>query len=895
MKHTIRLAFAYIKYYRKQTLTLFLGIVLSAALLTGIGSLFGSGKQAALENARIEYGDWHYTTRCDAPWFAEFEKNPNGKGYQVNKYGVKTIRKSIEEPYHLQLVYTDKKYLEMMGRTFLEGQYPQKENEIAMDAHTLMNLGVPQKLGSEVILDEQTFVLCGILNDLPEKMQEDFMEVYVNNTLDYGTNGSFVYLKFKESRPVYQQMESMTEAFDLTEDQIVRNNGIAGFVGGERPGHVWKIIKTGLSYKEAGFPYIWGNLNEDGSLTEGAILAVIGLFGAFIIYSLFQISVLKRLSQYSVLQILGMTEGVTLGNLLAEMGMIFLAGFPTGCFLGNGIAGLLYQKIGRIFITQNSVPQHSGFAAREQMIEQAASRLPDAGAFHINWQVIWGGAAFLCLILFLISCFLVRRMRNLTHRQMIAKDIGIKPKNRKIYSICHGNMSEVLTKKFMFARKGAFLGILASLSIGSIIFLGAAYVTENTKINNELVFKADDGLGSDIQVYEASDTLRDVIPEENIQKLNQIPELDGVHPVRYQLGEIALKDGMLKWTSYYPEIACEESWQPDPELMEKYNGIAVQTGEDDYTLKVNIYGYDDEMLEQLQDYLLEGEINPDQMRRDNTVIFKTLMGGQGDYDGIAIKPGDTVRIKTVKDTEISQETLKFQGSEEWYQNIEMKVAALVSRPLAKVDTFIGDQDNNVVDLIMTNEQMEKNFGVTGYQTISITLKQGTNASQAGVQIKEAVSDVSKCIVKDYTQQIEAQNFYLAQKMLFFYGIAAVLLGISILHIMNSMQYLVAARKHEFGILRAMGITDSGFRKMLAKEGLRYGIYSSLVMLFVYFIVQKILYYFMMHIYLYLHPKAFISWIPLTVMIVVNIVICITAVLVSGREVLRQQVIEEIRA
>ena len=33
-----------------------------------------------------------------------------------------------------------------------------------------------------------------------------------------------------------------------------------------------------------------------------------------------------------------------------------------------------------------------------------------------------------------------------------------------------------------------------------------------------------------------------------------------------------------------------------------------------------------------------------------------------------------------------------------------------------------------------------------------------------------------------------------------------MLGISVLHIINSMQYLVAARKHEFGILRAMGIT-----------------------------------------------------------------------------------------
>ena len=96
------------------------------------------------------------------------------------------------------------------------------------------------------------------------------------------------------------------------------------------------------------------------------------------------------------------------------------------------------------------------------------------------------------------------------------------------------------------------------------------------------------------------------------------------------------------------------------------------------------------------------------------------------------------------------------------------------------------------------------------------------------------------MVKDYSEQIRQQNLYLYQKMFFYYGIAAVLLGISLLHIMNSMQYLVAARKREFGILRAMGITDAGFRRMLAKEGLCYGIYSGVTVTVIYFVVQKIL-------------------------------------------------------
>ena len=77
--------------------------------------------------------------------------------------------------------------------------------------------------------------------------------------------------------------------------------------------------------------------------------------------------------------------------------------------------------------------------------------------------------------------------------------------------------------------------------------------------------------------------------------------------------------------------------------------------------KVNIYGYDDAMLEDLNDYLLEGEIDPEQMRADNSVIMKTLMDGQGNYDGIDVKPGDELTLTTISSQDVPQEALRFQG------------------------------------------------------------------------------------------------------------------------------------------------------------------------------------------------------------------------------------------
>lgn len=892
MRNIIHISFSYLKYYKKQTAALLASIILSVALLTGMGGLFESGKQAALNNARTEYGDWHYSTRGDADWIHKFETDPSGNGYKIEKTGMETVRKVIEEPFAMELVYADSGYLDMMGRDVIKGHYPQNKDEIAMDIQTLQNLGKTDELGSQIVLNGEVFTLCGIVEPMPEKLPEflgDFSQVFVSSSLDYGENGSFLYLKFGENHKVYKQAQSFCKKFGISYSDMKRNNGIAGYIGGYLPVKAGEVIKEGLSNKGLGLPYIWATLNADGRLTETVILLGIAFFGAFILYSIFQISLIRIMSQYSILQTLGMTDGYKMGVLLCELGSIGILGYPIGCVCGNLLAGAIYQKAGRIFILRDQT-RHTGVEDTVQKF--GVESLPDTGNYQISWHTILWGLLGLTIVVLVISGIFVYRMKKQSVRQMLTGEFG-KHQKRRIYSLTHSNLTGILTKKFMFSRKGTFIGVLLSLSIGSILFLGAAYVTENTKINNELTFKADDGLGSDIQVYIQSDQLADRMPEDAVSKMKTVSGVKKLHPVRYLLGEIPFYDGTFKWPEYFAETANDESFPPDSLIMEKYNGVAVQVGKNDYKLKVNIYGYDDAMLKEMKDYVLSGEINPEQMRKENSVIVKTLMDGQGNYDGVDVEPGDEIALTTVSGRTVPQEALRFQGEQEWYQSKSLKVTALASRPLAKVDTYIGDIGDTVIDIIMTNEQMERNFGVKDYQTVSISVKPEADAKTVSTEFGKITKNINKCVVKDYSEQIKQQNLYLFQKMFFYYGIAVVLLGISLLHIMNSMQYLIAARKREFGILRAMGITDDGFRRMIAKEGLRYGIYSGITVMGVYFVVQKILYYFMVHVYLYLHPKAFLSWEVLAVVILLNIAICVGVTVISGRTILKEQIIEEI--
>lgn len=892
MGTTWKLAMAYLRRDRKQALALFVGILLAAALITGIGSLFSSGLSADRENARLEYGDWHYSTRCDQPWFEAFLADPTGDGFRLEDYGVETVRKAIEEPFAIQYVSADEGYLQMMGRTLLEGHMPEANDEIAMDRQTLRNLDVSPILGSSVTLDGDAFTLSGILAEMPEKLDEqmgDFMQVFVGPHLDYGENGRFVYLKFDESRPVIDQIAAFSDKYGIDGGSIVRNNGLAGYVGGDVEKVTAADIVDALLQPSLGLPYVWSILNDNQAMTEGAVLVALLLFAGFIIYSIFQVSVLRRLGQYSIMQTLGLTDGGIFRLLLTELSVIFIAAYSLGCVFGNGIAALLYARIGRIFVTRN-VAHHGGIDTAQIAAEQSVSNVPDAGTFYVNGALIIQAAVLLAVILALISFLLLRRMHKLSLRQMMTGDGG-KHYSRKIMSLRHVSLTGVLTKRFMFARKGTFIGILLSLSIGGVIFLGATYVIDNTRTNNQLTFAADDGLGSDIQLVEETGDLTETIPENVVAALRTLDGVTSVTPVSYQLGEIALVDGAFKMPKYYPETANERGFEQDPTIMTRYNGIIRQTGNDDYRLKVNIYGYDDTMLRALGDYLIDGSIDPDAMRANDSVIVKTLVDGQGNTDGVAFAVGQDVTVKTPQNPAAEGEVLRFLSDDSQYRTTTLRTAAIVSRPLGKVTTTIGDDGETTVDLIMTQEQMQKHFGVSGYQTVSLSLAEGADAAAVSDAVRALTSGVPGCLVEDYTAQIAAQELYLNQQMLFFYGIAFVLLAISLLHIANSMQYLVAERRHEFAILRAMGITDAGFLRMLAKEGLRYGVYSSLVMLLLYGLVQKILYYFLVHVYLYIHPTPALPFGILLAMVVLNVLLCVGVILLAGQRVLRRSMLE----
>jgi len=157
---------------------------------------------------------------------------------------------------------------------------------------------------------------------------------------------------------------------------------------------------------------------------------------------------------------------------------------------------------------------------------------------------------------------------------------------------------------------------------------------------------------------------------------------------------------------------------------------------------------------------------------------------------------------------------------------------------------------------MTGEQMEENFGITDYSFINASPADSADAKIVSNQLLQVIRDVPKAVLQDYTTAIATQKGYLGQQQIFFSSIAVILLIISLFHIVNSMSHTILTRRREYGIIRAIGITDGGFYKMILQTGILYGLLADVFIYLIYNrVLRRVMNYYLAHV-AHAQSKAF---------------------------------------
>lgn len=877
----LKLAWKYMRYYKSQTLAIFVSVLLTASLLSGISSLIYSSQKSDLANRKTIYGDWHYYVETDKETYVSVQSGDKGDGYDLEQCGKMEIRDVVSEEFLITFIHADETYRQMAHRELLEGTFPEKENEIAADGYVLSNLGFSGNPGDSLRIGEKDYVVTGVLKSEWAASSSE-MEVFVSDSFTGRGSQTFLYLKFDEDKKLYRQLDAFLQEHRISSEAVVGNDEVTQYLGGEKPQSFYDTVKFGLTSEEGNFTYIVLQLQSDYNLAYYGMILLLCLFSLFIVYSVFNISVSKRTSEYAMLQTLGVSEQQIGGTLLLELWMLFLVGYPLGCLLGNGMLSLVYQRFSGVF--------------GEQVLSVADQTLAEGSGgiqFYLSWDAMVFGFVFQLISFALIAFLVVRSMRKQSLKEGMSGDLSF-TKRRKIYALRHVNMAGVVVRKFMFANRRKVVGILLSLSIGGCIFLCTTYMVENLKVHAELSLKSDDGLSSEYRIGLKSNSLEDTIPESVADQIKSMPETNQVYATKYTLGEIQLTKG---------EFLADERWKDffqyqneEPYFIQRYAGICNQQEDGTYRIKYDVYGYDEAMMEQLRDYVLEGEILPETIKKENQVIVTANMDGQGNYYFYGKKPGDTITLRVPKPEAYTDDLLKFQSEEENYIEKEFVIAAIVSRPLAQEQDFLNTEVwENAQSIIMTNEQMKENFGITNYSFIHASPAEGAETASVSNQLLQTIRDVPKAVLQDYTSAIETQRNYLNQQQIFFSSIAVILLIISLFHIMNSMNHTILARRKEYGIMRAMGITDSGFYKMILQTGILYGLLAdALIFVCYHYIFRRVMDYYMAHVVQFLHVTSTVPNMVLAGIMVLNVVLAIVAVMIPARKMIRENIISEIR-
>lgn len=879
-----KLARKYIVFYKSQSLAILISMILSIALMAGISSLVYSGQLSDLENSKEINGNWNYAVPLKDKTIEKIT-NKQDKGYEVEKYGICKIVDEAVGDRNIALLYGDETYLEMTNQSVLEGEYPTKANEIAMSKFVLDNIGYDDVLGTKISLDGKEYVLSGVLKS-EWASDSNILNAFISEEAVDMKEGvsSFVYLKFDESKKMYKQYRALKEDLELDSETIQENDNVNYYLGGESPQSLIDHVKFAFTNPEGNFTYLMLVLRDEFGLTVNGVILGLGLFSIFIIYSIFSVNISKRISQYGILKVLGIGRLKQFSLVLFELWSLLFVAFPIGVVLGNIVAKLMYSNFNTVFINRDVVNSGTHISGTQSFLATAELK---AENFHISYTAIVFEAVFLAIAM----CFIAWKIKCQTQKsvsiQLLKGGNDKKRKNRTIYSKGKMSLFNILIEKLMFERKRTFLGILVSLSLGGVIFLCSNFVLTNAQTSNEMQLASDDGLGSDYKIYENNIDLSKTMGEDIENELEKIDGVKNVYPVKSYIGEVLIEQNNFFWKEYYEYL--NEAYK------DTYNGYMRNTINGDYAIKSNILGYDDELLGKMEPYILEGSIDPDQMRRNNEIVLVTLEDAQGNHNSIDKKIGDTIKVRVPNNISGSSEDLKQLGSESDFSEEEYTISAIVSRTMVRDSRLytLEEQPDITYSVIMTNEQMQKNYNIEGYRVLTVEKKKNADTELVADEIKKRTQTLADCLFQDYTGAIERQNEYLFQKTLFFYGIAFIFLIISLFHIVNTMNHLILSRRHEYGILRAMGITNKNFRKLMLGQGALYGVFSSIVMILLYIIGNKTMEYLMGHVYGFLVSNIQVNVWLIIATVAVNICIGIFAVLIPTHSILKEDIIRQV--
>lgn len=840
-----RLTIKNLRLNKKRTIVTIIGIILSTALMVGIGLLFSSFQDLMIRdtigyNGKYEanYGDVDLDKLNDI-------KDKDFTYFYEKPIGFSKIESSNEYKPYMYITSVNKEYFDELK--LIEGSFPKNENEAVISNHVITNGGLNYKVGDivtfkygkrniegngtlansefvdgEFLTNEgtHTYKIVGIVE---RSNFENYSACgYTAFTLDVNNDKGSVnlYVMFNKNKKIIKQSEELAKRLNYDND-INYNSTLLALYGESTYGNVMTTMVSMMMI----------------------MLSLVSIGCIIVIYNSFAISVMERKKEFGLLSSIGTTKRQLFHTVFFEAVVVGVIGIILG-ILGA------YIGIGCVILIINNLISD----ILEYKLHLVTNPL------FIIIPVI-----FMIVVIGLSAFIPSRRASKVSPIEAIRQNDDIKINKKKIKTSklvnkLFGIEGEIALKNIKRNKK-KYRVTVVSLFISIVLFISfSSYMNYTLNTASSVMGE----VPYDYQIsYFGDDPNND---KEALDKINEIVKSSDVKEyVSYSVSNLSIIGNYTysdEYLDFYKNAYGDDGIKALNNLKYQYISIYI-LDDNSYNKYKKLIGIDNDSVILLNK-------------------FKGVSYGNNkrvNYNIPVINNGN-INIKICNfDNDEDVDTTKYCN-----KNIDNIFVTNKSFDLIEEFSYMDD-----FKLIVNKKLYDSISDSSTHYTQFNIISDNTNNIDKLTKELDKYSNVNYTNIKEAMKQ--ANNLILVVKILM-YGFISLVTLIGVTSVFNTISTSMALRKREFAVLRSIGLTNRGFNKILFFESLFFGMKSLIFAIPVSIGITVLIHYALADMVSI--STIIIPWKYIIISIVSVFVIVLLTMMYSTSKIKKHNIIEQIR-
>lgn len=804
------------KQSRSRSIVTIIGVILSTAMISAV-TTFGMSMHRFLVDTSIQQeGNWHIMLEnLPSDTVEKIQKDE-----RVEEAGIITpagFAKAVGmmddsyRPYFFVENFSDK-CVGMLNPKLAQGRLPENDSEIMIPQELLysqengrefhmgdtVTLELGDRMQGETALNLDTPYLSMENPDMTEEEIDSFggeETLKIREKKTYTIVGVYEYFpwSYLSAGPAYELIAGEGEQEASGYWMIIRLKSVWDVK--EFCKELWNDAPGGMVMTRNRTLLRWYGVDENQNYAAvlagllGIVIVLIMVASVSLIYNAFSISMRERTGQFGLLSSVGATKKQLKKALRYEAWSVCVVGIPLGLVSGVAGIGITLHFIGPLLANY---------------MYGAGGGIP----LQISWIAILL-AVIIALVTVQISVWLpARRLKKISPLEAIrsSEDIKIKPGKVRKNGLAGKlfGLEGTLASKNYRRDKRKYRATVVSLTLSIVVFVTAgSYVLYMGKGSEGALLSTQVDISVDAGMDENTDYA---------QIENELKQTEGVKEVcRYR-------------RKYFSVQVPAEKVNEEAKMFFTDIGDGMMLRDCIMTVLPD---------DQFEEYALQVGADPNEYIDQNTlkVIYK---------DSYRFVDADTQRYRTVSMLEMNEgaeltlgelEAVSGNMDDEKFGKMEKPFTAVLGKradvfPRSSIQSYFSYDISMVIPESMYENVKDRMAEGELYQYYSLMTEDHRTVYQVlERERKNTESPLYPCNIYDVKEQYEQKRDITVAVQVLTTGFVVLMSLIGVANVFNTVSTNLYLRRREFAMLRSIGMTQKGFRKMMGCECLMYGLRS----------------------------------------------------------------------